>query len=182
LRSKEWSFDIVPCYHTVQESDGRSYYLIPNGSGNWQKTDPTIDRDKIKTVNERLDNRVLELIRLAKVWNRVKNATTLSSYVMETMVVNYCEGKASLSSSVRWNLFDFLHYFSTNIYCPVYDMKKIQGNLNGYSHAEQSKLINKAKIDVQKATDALIAERRGEHQKAINLWREILGEKFPTYG
>ena len=36
LKSKDWSFDIVPCFHTVTESDGRAYYLIPNGQGNWK--------------------------------------------------------------------------------------------------------------------------------------------------
>ena len=40
LKSKDWSFDIVPCFHTVTESDGRAYYLIPNGQGYWNKTDP----------------------------------------------------------------------------------------------------------------------------------------------
>lgn len=40
LTSKEWAFDIVPCFHTTPETDGRSYYLIPNGRGNWEKNRP----------------------------------------------------------------------------------------------------------------------------------------------
>lgn len=66
LTSKEWSFDIVPCFHTVTESDGRSYYLIPNGKGNWKKTDPLKDKEHVTNTNKDKEGRVLELIRLCK--------------------------------------------------------------------------------------------------------------------
>ena len=48
LISKYWSFDIAPCFYTKENSEGKSFYLIPNGTGNWIKTDPTIDRDRMK--------------------------------------------------------------------------------------------------------------------------------------
>lgn len=89
LKSKEWSFDIVPCFHTVEESDGRSYYLIPNGNGNWKKTAPDKDKGHVTSTNQSKDGRVLELIRLCKKWNKVKNAKTLPSYMLETMIINF---------------------------------------------------------------------------------------------
>ena len=79
LTSKDWSFDIVPCFHTVTESDGRSYYLIPNGKGNWKKTDPLKDKEHVTNTNKDKEGRVLELIRLCKKWNNVKKATTIPS-------------------------------------------------------------------------------------------------------
>ena len=74
LLSRDWSFDIVPCFHTVKENDGRSYYLIPNGNGGWKKTDPTIDRKAVQRTNQVLNGKVLELIRLVKRWNKTKKS------------------------------------------------------------------------------------------------------------
>ncbi len=79
LKSKDLSFDIVPCFLTVVESNGRDYYLIPNGNGNWKKTAPDKDKEHVINTNQAKDGRVLELIRLCKKWNKVKNAKTLPS-------------------------------------------------------------------------------------------------------
>lgn len=82
LKSKEWSFDIVPCFRTVTEYDGRNYYLIPNGNGNWEKTDPRKDKEHVTNSNQNKGGHVLELIRLVKKWNKVKNAPTIPSYLL----------------------------------------------------------------------------------------------------
>ena len=58
LKSKVWSFDIVPCFHTVTEGDGRSYYLIPNGKGNWKKTDPLKDKEHVSATNQSKEGRL----------------------------------------------------------------------------------------------------------------------------
>ncbi len=56
LKSKDWSFDIVPCFHTVTESDGRAYYLIPNGQGNWKKQIPKRIKSMLQTpIKVRVD-------------------------------------------------------------------------------------------------------------------------------
>ncbi|HRY78755.1 MAG TPA: hypothetical protein P5154_08365, partial [Candidatus Izemoplasmatales bacterium] len=53
FKTSDWSFDIVPCFHTKKDSDGRDYYLIPNGSGKWMKTDPIIDRRRVDELEEK---------------------------------------------------------------------------------------------------------------------------------
>lgn len=100
LTSKDWSFDIVPCFHTTKESDGRSYYLIPNGNGNWKKTDPLKDKEHVTDTNQKREGRVLELIRLCKKWNKAKNAKTLPSYLLETMIINHCDEEEELSKYI----------------------------------------------------------------------------------
>ena len=49
LSSYEWGFDIVPGFRTIDDDKGNYYYIIPNGEGAWEKTDPRIDR---KNLNE----------------------------------------------------------------------------------------------------------------------------------
>ena len=181
LTSKDWSFDIVPCFHTVTESDGRSYYLIPNGKGNWKKTDPLKDKEHVTNTNKDKEGRVLELIRLCKKWNNVKKATTIPSYLLETMIVNYCDSQTTLSQFIDYRFRDALKYIADNIMNSVSDMKEIQGDINALSDSDKSKLKEKANNDYQKACEASEMETVNQ-EKAIKLWGEILGGDFPTYG
>lgn len=182
LKSKEWSFDIVPCFRTVIESDERCYYLIPNGNGNWEKTDPMKDKEHVTNTNQSKDGRVLELIRLCKKWNKVKNATTIPHYLLETMLINYCDTQLKLIEYIDLCFKDALKYIADHIVYPVYDMKGIQGNINTLSLIDQYTLQSKAQSDYDKACEASNAELQEKNQKkAINKWREILGGDFPIY-
>lgn len=181
LVSKEWSFDIVPCFHTVKESDGKSYYLIPNGSGKWKKTDPRIDRNEVQKINQRLDGKVLELIRLAKKWNKAKKARTIPSYLLETLVLNHCKTQFELSDYIDIRFREVLLYISDYITEPVYDPKGIQGDINSLSVEDRDTLSLRAKADYDKACEAIDLEIIGEQKKAIQKWKEILGGDFPDY-
>lgn len=183
LTSKDWSFDIVPCFHTVKESDGRDYYLIPNGNGNWKKTDPLKDNAHVTNTNQNKDGRVLDLVRLCKKWNKVKNAKTLSSYLLETMIINHCDDKDELSPWIDFRFRDALKYIADHITSSVYDMKEIQGDINTLDVLDKYTLKNKAQSDYEKACEAIKYEtEEKDHKKSINKWREILGGDFPTYG
>lgn len=182
LKSKDWSFDIVPCFHTVTEDDGRAYYLIPNGNGNWKKTDPTKDKEHVTKANQSNDGRVLELVRLLKKWNKVKNAKTLPSYMLETMVINFADSSTELSEYIDFRFRDTLEYIANHIMNPVYDMKDIQGNINSLSIYDKITISSKAKSDCDKAREAYEYEKVENHKAAIAKWGEIFGSDFPKYG
>lgn len=182
LKSKVWSFDIVPCFHTVTESSGRDYYLIPNGNGGWKKTDPRKDRERITSANQDKSGRLLELIRLVKKWNKVKNAQTIPSYLLETMLVNYAESVTELNPCIDFRFTDALKYIADNILGSVYDMKEIQGNINNLSFSDRFTLQGKAWTDYGKACEAWEHERDKNQKQAIKKWGEIFGSDFPEYG
>lgn len=183
LKSRDWSFDIVPCFHTVKECDGREYYLIPNGTGNWKKTDPLKDKEYVTNTNQDKEGRVLELIRLCKKWNKVKNTVTMPSYLLETMIINHCNEKRELSKWIDCRFRDALKYIEEHILYEIYDMKNIQGNINTLNIVERYNLREKAKLDYDKACQAIKLEtEQNNHKKSINVWREILGGDFPEYG
>lgn len=181
LISREWSFDVVPCFHTVPELDGRSYYLIPNGEGRWMKTDPKIDRSCVTEANKYNDGNLLEVIRLIRKWNKVKNATTIKSYLLETMLVTYGKTNNFCSYGIKRSFISALECIKRNIYCPVYDLKGIQGDINTLEFDDKDILFAKAGADVQKARTALQLEADGEHKQAIQKWGEIFGSTFPKY-
>lgn len=183
LISKDWSFDIVPCFHTVKEDSGRDYYLIPNGKGNWKKTDPVRDKEHVLSTNKEKNGLALELIRICKKWNKVKNAKTLPSYLLETMIINHCDEVNELSQYIDIRFKNALKYIADHITSPVYDMKDIQGNINTIDILDKYILKEKAQSDYEKACEAIKYEtEEKDHKKSINKWREILGGDFPTYG
>lgn len=183
LTSKEWSFDIVPCFHTVVEDDDRSYYLIPNGSGNWKKTDPTKDRDHVQATNKARNGCVLELIRLCKKWNKVNGAVTIPSYLLETLIVTYCDSQSELSQYIDIRFRFALEYISNHIFDDIQDMKDIQGNINTLSFFDKLSLQERAKSDYDKASQAYDYEMKSQDmKKAIEKWGEIFGSDFPLYG
>ena len=47
LKSYDWVFDIVPCFYCNGD-----FYLIPDGNGNWKKTDPRVDTNRATSINQ----------------------------------------------------------------------------------------------------------------------------------
>lgn len=182
LKSKEWSFDIVPCFHTVKEADGRAYYLIPNGKGNWKKTDPLKDKEHVTTTNQEKDGRLLELIRLTKRWNKVRNFGSIPSYLLETLIVYHADSVEELNQYIDFRVRHALKYIADNIEFSVSDMKEIQGDINMLSASSKSIIKNRAQTDYEKACTAWEYEKSGDHENAIKKWGEVFGSEFPQYG
>lgn len=183
LQSYDWCFDIVPCFMTTQDVFGRSYYLIPDGFGNWKKTDPRIDRDRTREINQKHDGNILKVIRIIKYWNKRPTMPSLPSYLLETMILNfYANNSNTASQFVDLEIPLVLDYLSTYIYYQVDDPKGIQGNINDLSWDEQTKIANRANTDKNKATEARNLESDGDHKNSIQKWGEIFGKDFPIYG
>ncbi|MDK2810995.1 MAG: hypothetical protein PWR27_1704 [Petroclostridium sp.] len=177
-----WNFDIVPCFMTTTNIYGVSYYLIPDGNGHWKKTDPRIDKERISRINQTHDGNVLQVIRVMKYWNRRPTMPTMSSYLLETMILNYYEAKTTTASQyVDIELPDVIAYIHNNIMYDVNDPKNIQGNINKLTYDEKTKIKNKAYSDYYKAMEARQLEQDKDMKGSINKWREIFGDSFPKY-
>lgn len=178
LKSYTWNFDIVPCFYTDMD-----FYLIPDGSGNWKKTDPRIDNERITNINQKHNGKLLELVRLAKYWNDRKVTIRINSYLLECMILQKYESK---EISENWwidlEFRDLLKYLSLAILSDVDDPKGIQGNLNHFCLNDRCKISNALTNAYNKAVDASNMEFNNKDQKgAITKWREVLGNEFPQY-
>lgn len=178
LTSYPWNFDLVPCFMTTSD-----FYLIPDGNGNWKKTDPRIDQQRITKINQANNGQLLSLIRLMKYWKRQKWGNKISSYMFETMILDYVAGH-SLSGNLTTDISSLLAHLSNAIKKTIYDYKNIQGNLNNLSVEDKDELAKVAKKDWTLAFQAIInnTEHFQNASKAISLWQEVFGEKFPKYG
>ena len=182
LRSYPWTFDLVPCFFTQKDWFNKDYYLIPDGQGHWKKTDPRIDRNRVTDINQLHDGNVLNVIRLMKYWNKRPTMPSISSYLLENIILDFYSTQYTKSSGyVDLEVPNILQYIQTSVFYPVNDPKGIQGNINHLSPDEQDKISNRAYFDYLRALEARIFEEEGNHKFAIAKWREICGCNFPTY-
>ena len=183
LVSRDWAFDIVPCFHTVTESDGRAYYLIPNGNGNWKKTDPTIEQNRVAQLSAKHGGKVRDTIRLVKYWNKWGRMPTMVSYVLETMILDYFARVDKCDNFIDCRFREILKYITENIFNPVYDSKNIEGNINTLTIDQKNALCIRASNDYKKACEAISAEVSEKNQaKSMRIWRSLFGDDFPTFG
>lgn len=183
LKSYDWAFDIVPCFFTSEDARGRTFYIIPDGNGNWKKTDPRKDRNRVTEVNRTCSGNVLNVLRLVKYWQRRKTMPSMGSYLIECMVLNYFEQRGSCSEFQDTELDNFFDYLASQIFTPVSDPKGIQADLNDkLTTEERMKISIKALMDRDLAREARSCESRGDDRASINKWRQIFGSDFPEYG
>lgn len=183
LTSYPWSFDIVPAFFTVPESDGRTYYIIPDGIGHWMKTDPRIDQARVSTVNQAHDGNALNAIRVMKYWNRRRTMVTMAPYVLECIVLDYYEQALSKASAyVDIALPGLFTHVSSAVLGAVYDPKRIQGDINLLSWDDRVSISARAQEDAQRAMEARRLEDGGNHRASIGVWRQVFGDGYPRYG
>lgn len=181
LTNKDWSFDIAPCFRTVEQY-GKSFYLIPNGTGDWKKADPRIDKNRTITINQKNNGNILNLIRIIKYWNNRATMHTMSSYLLENIILNYYQYRTDCSSFVDLSLADIFHHISLAVYQVVPDPKGFQGDLNNLTYEQRVSISTRAHQDYLKALEARRLEQNKDEQSSINKWREIFGLEFPAYG
>lgn len=177
LKSYTWNFDIVPCFYTSSD-----FYLIPDGDGNWKKTDPRIDNDRTSNVNQQHNGKLLSLIRLMKYWNSRKVTLTIPSYLLECMILNIYDG---MKTPDNWwidiQFKNLLNHLSLVILNDVDDPKGVQGNINLFTYYERVNISNAIDLAYKKAVDARTLEQAEDQKGAIKKWREVFGEAFPEY-
>lgn len=146
-----------------------------------EKMDPRVDRERIKTINQNHNGKVLDIIRIIKYWNKRPTKPAMDSYLFECMLLNYYESISICSDYIRLEVKDALYYIYRAVYNSVLDPKNIQGDLNNLSHYDKFKISNRALEDNNKAVEAGYEEKEGNHKVAIEKWKEVFGDNFPDY-
>lgn len=178
LKSYTWNFDIVPCFHMDIDK-----FLIPDGAGNWKKTDPRIDNLRTTDLNQKHKGNLLDIIRLMKYWNNRNITLTIGSYLLECMILDIYKCKPEKEHYyIDLEFRDLLKTLSGKILSDVYDPKGIQGNLNYFSFSERLKISRALDEAYKKANEASRLEIDDKDQKAaITKWKTVLGVNFPDY-
>lgn len=184
LTSYNWSFDIVPAFEIYDFwNKNVSCYIIPDGKGNWMKTDPREDSSRVFARNEKHNKMFLPTLRLLKYWNNLDyNKKKLDSYYFEILVSKVFGNRTPQIKTLP----EAIGYFFKN--CPSYLMNSCP-DPNGFGRALDSELEPKIRKEVKDEMldalslydKALSYEKRQRQREAILLWHIIFGQKFPVY-
>ncbi|GGL77864.1 SMODS domain-containing nucleotidyltransferase [Glutamicibacter protophormiae] len=162
--------DVAPVFHI-----GNDVYNLPNGSGGWISTAPTIANRWFAERNSKLGYHLAPMVRLLESWNRA-HSKRMRSFHLETVT-------GHVFSSLGGNYRDALHKFflwAPN-YLDVFDPGSQGGSLSSYLTWDGRQGLLTALASAENRSQlALDAEARGDHAEAKRLWRIILGNDFPV--
>jgi hypothetical protein len=182
LRSYLWNFDIVPTFGVTDGQNPCVYFLIPDGKGNWKRTDPRRDDERVTKVNQKHDGLVLPIIRMLKYWNRRSQCPTMMSYWLETIALSVFEE----SEPVQLLQLGILSFFVSAMSkvqgsCP--DPKGLGPDLDKEVDAEtRQKIVAALEKAAQSSLSGLKYElEEKDHKLAISEWRKVFRVAFPPY-
>lgn len=182
LSSHPWVFDIVPSVPISNSTNGISHYLIPNGHGDWIRTDPRIDSANITRVNQKHAGEFLPTLRLLKYWNARTHKPVLGSYYYETLalrVFDYATKIQSYPQAIKYFFDNCPSYFLSS--CP--DPKNLGPALDVSLDLDTKQKVSAAMNEAAKwAGYALMYEGNSQAKEAIYWWGHIFGPNYPTYG
>ena len=181
LSSYKWNFDIVPCFFTKKDLNGDTRYLIPDGNGNWKKTDPRIEKSIISELNQINDGKLLDVIRVIKYWNRNSMAPTVSSYLLEVIILNYYQDNNKLNQNISLEIPNVLDHIQKTIYNMIFSPDNPGVNINNLTQEEKDKISRKAIEHFEISQNAINFAASFKYEKAINEWRKVFGKNFPLY-
>ncbi|MEU4706765.1 hypothetical protein AB0G00_10045 [Nocardia salmonicida] len=152
-------------------------YGIPDGSGNWIKTDPIEHESYMNRKNSELGGNLKRFVVIVKQWNKA-HSSRLMSFHLEMLAARTF---STLGTNRRTALKLFFDYNLYNL--SVQDPAGYGGDISSYLTSGSRDAINGALRAARDRADlAISAENRGDHKEAIRLWRIILGTSFPEYG
>ena len=183
LKSYPWVFDVVPAVAITDGTGKIIHYLIPDGAGEWIRTDPRKDSENMTATNVQHGGNLLPIMRLLKYWNnRTGNKSRLPSYYFETLVIwtfQYTQTISSLQQGIKYFFDNGRTYL--NIPCP--DPKGLGPNLDAnISWGTKQKIAAVMCETVTQIGYATMYEISGDHENAIYWWAQIFGPRFPNYG
>lgn len=162
--------DVAPVF-----SKGDGVYHLPNGTGGWDLTAPSVANDWFETRNKELSYNLAPLVRLIKTWNR-SHSKRMKSFHLETVAGTLF---SALGSNYRDGLQKFFEWAPK--WLDVNDPGGQSGILSSYlTSSGRQELLTALSAAADRARRANEAESKGDHAEAKRLWKISLGDDFPT--
>ncbi len=168
---------IVPAYE-IGVKNGHDVFGIPGPSGRWIQACPGGHSAWINKLNDNLNKRLRNMIRVVKAWNYY-NDQPLWSFYIELCVAEYFKSDYSILFSVDFR--NFLNYLDQK------GLKPFEGSVGSnelvYASSIEDKPVASAKVKnaVEMADKAVRCEQTGNISEAFYWWRKIFNFRFPAF-
>ena len=168
------TFEVLP---TFEEGDFANslYYPDTHSGGEWKSTDPRSEQKAISDLNGRCGDKLYDLCRTVRVWNR-QNGASMSGYAIDATVCEFFRFNPSI-----WTVLDYLHLFSAYLHFLDDNRLKTHWSMIGSNEslaANINRNIVKATIELLDVADELF--RLGQKKDAIKIWGVVFGSDFPV--
>ncbi|MBW2606928.1 MAG: nucleotidyltransferase [Deltaproteobacteria bacterium] len=169
--------DVVPSFY--RKGGG---YLIPNSiTQSWISTDPKKHVEIWTAENQAHNGDLVPLIKMIKRWNKMIN-NYFMSFHLEMMILQtlYQVKITDFASGVRY-FFDKARNYVTKQNPDPADYK---GDVGAYLNTQQKidNAVSRIETAYKRALKAEDYANRYQFENAINMWRQIFGNHFPSYG
>ena len=178
LASHNWVFDIVPAVPVDDGKGGTAHFLVPDGRGEWKRTDPRADAQRLAATNTAHLNAFTPLCRLLKYWNARNSKPQLPSYYFETLVHKIFLREPITTTATAVQTFFTAAPIVLGTRCP--DPNGFGPDLDAEVDAETKRKVSAAMAEgagyVQ--TALIYPYLIGPEQIATWVWRKIFGPDF----
>lgn len=180
LYYKTWpNVDIVPVSRVVNDDGTISHYNVPDSNTDkWIESRPKALAATIESKSSECGYNFRRIIKIIKHWNRI-HSDYLSSYHIEVLAINVLSGNMD---DTPWHVFKFFEDARKLLESYLwYDTGFADDYLLWSNRQEALKRFDTA---ITKSRDAWYKTygENNDHEGAIEIWRQIFGGEFPSYG
>lgn len=173
--------DIVPVSRSVNNDDEVTHYNVPNIKiGKWIKSKPKRHSAKIESSASKHGQNFRKIIKMIKWWNLI-HGNYLQSYHIEVLAIKVFNNFGELND-LPWYIYQFFEkakpLLKESLWYSV-------GYVDNYlTSQKRDELLTRIDTATNKSRDAWLAtyDDNNDDKKAIGLWKQIFGSKFPKYG
>ena len=171
--------DIVPVSRSDNDDGTVNHYNVPDmNTGRWLTTRPRKHSSELDSKASSCGNKFRPIMRMIKQWNK-EHSDLMESFHIEVMATRIFVGNIS---DYSWSVFQ---YFD--------EAAKLASSLlpyeDGYADdyldwTKRQEVLKRLQTARDRARDAwyLTYNGKDKHKEAIEIWRQIFGDRFPVYG
>jgi predicted nucleotidyltransferase len=155
-------------------------YVIPDGKGGWQATNPPYHQKLIKDADELHGGKLKPLVKLMKAW-KIANKLAASSLHVELLTAEMWRGNTMDSHpyNVAATLKVMPSWLRSSRPDPWQPTKFVDSQL---SSEDRTLAVKTAERDAQTSADAETARAESRTQDAFTHWNKVYRKEFPAYG
>lgn len=177
IRFADFSVDVVPGFN--RKGGG---FLIPNSvNKSWISTDPKKHVEIMTEANKAHNGDLVPLIKMIKAWN-LNNKKFFGSFHLEVLALSILQGVtiSDFPSGVRFYFDKGRSLISQKNPDPAGYGSDVGHYLNTHDKIQEG--VAKFELAYNRSIKAEDFASRGNLKEAVNMWIQIFGDYFPTYG
>jgi hypothetical protein len=179
LYYKTWpNVDIVPVFQTVDRVGNVAQYNVPDMNREvWMPSRPKAHSRNMTEKNKACGAAFKRVVKMIKWWNH-QHSSLLQSYHIEVMGLHAFSGELQ---DYSWDVFCFFREACSLANSSLWhDISNADAYLDAEKRKQVVKRLETARDKARSAWSSIYGGNT-DHEKAIGIWRQVFGDKFPEY-